>query len=163
MPLCIRNEIPEGAGINVAIGNQSLIAENESYRSAFGTCCIQFCSHRGRHEQPAIFFIEPVGGFDLAHFLAGWNLDAQLLFDGALFLKTWLKEVYPYGMVWYALNPLGVSTCQAARVSDVGVQHGRSGTMLAGGELVDEGDQLFMTARLTNVGNIFTVDDYQRH
>ncbi len=51
--------------------------------------------HGGGHVERAVFFVEAVRRFDLAHFVARRNVDAQETFDLLLFARRGFDEIEP--------------------------------------------------------------------
>ena len=64
-----------------------------------GSIGVELGDHGGGDVQRAVFFIQAVGRFDLAHFLARRNVDAEACLDETLFFNGGFEQVEPGGFL----------------------------------------------------------------
>ena len=123
MPLGVRDETAERQRIHIAVRDQARALEDEGDLRVFGQVGVEL-GDDGRGEiQRAGLFIEAAGGFDLAHFLARGDVEAQPRLDQALFFEGGLEQVEPHGFFRQGRVGLALEAFEAGRREAVDGQH----------------------------------------
>jgi hypothetical protein len=98
MTFGVRDEAAERQRIHVTVRDQLDGRENERDLRALGKIGVELRDDRDRHVERAVFFVETVGRFDLAHLVARRHVDRQEALDLLFLARRGLEQVQPHGL-----------------------------------------------------------------
>ncbi len=86
-------------GLDIADRHQMLVGQNEADRVGGRVAFVDSVEHRHRHEDHAVFLVQPRRRLDLHHFSAGRDIGADQSLDQLFLFLGRVEQVDPHGLV----------------------------------------------------------------